>query len=44
MRLPIHDAAQTVLGLEDAEAELLFYGEDLPGTRMRRCLWPSWTF
>lgn len=31
MRLPIHDAAQTVLGLEDAEAELLFYGEDLAG-------------
>lgn len=31
MRLPIHDAAQSALGLEDAEAELLFYGEDLSG-------------
>jgi hypothetical protein len=31
MVLSIHDAAQAVLGLDDAEAELLFYGEDLAG-------------
>lgn len=30
--LAIQDVAQTILGLEDAEAELLFFGEDTAGT------------
>lgn len=29
--VPVQDAAQAILGLEDAEAQLLFYGDDVAG-------------
>jgi hypothetical protein len=31
LRIPVPDAAQSVLGLTNREAEVLFYGEDLAG-------------
>lgn len=31
MHIPVQDAAQSVLGITDREAEVLFYGEDLAG-------------
>jgi len=36
MVIPVPDAAQSVLGLTDREAEVLFYGEDVAGNENER--------